>query len=139
MQGRFGVSWAEGILTVGGASGRCDGGTAALALGLAVHANDMHRFRGASCFGASSTFLWAIETACAILSLATMWSLNLSNFISGSGGLGVFVREGLVNPVSQVRSAVEAKLTLLVMERRRPRSVGTECVSMVSSSSSEVL
>jgi hypothetical protein len=31
----------------------------------------------------------------------------------------VFVRDGLVRPVSLVRSAVDATLTLLVIERRR--------------------
>jgi cobalamin biosynthesis protein CbiD len=39
--------------------------------------------------------------------------------ISGRGGLGVFGLEGLVKPVSLVRSAVEAKLMLLTRERRR--------------------
>lgn len=41
----------------------------------------------------------------------------------GMGGLGVFVRAGLVNPPSLVSSAVEAKLALLIMDRRRVRSV----------------
>ena len=39
--------------------------------------------------------------------------------MSGRGGLGVFVRAGLVKPVSLVRSAVDAMLILLAMERRR--------------------
>jgi hypothetical protein len=39
--------------------------------------------------------------------------------ISGKGGLGVFVRAGLVKPVSLVKSAVDATLILLAMERRR--------------------
>jgi hypothetical protein len=41
----------------------------------------------------------------------------------GMGGLGVFVRAGLVNPPSLVSSAVEAKLALLIIDRRRVRSV----------------
>jgi hypothetical protein len=47
--------------------------------------------------------------------------------ISGSGGLGVFVRAGLVKPVSLVRSAVDAMLMLLVMDRRRARPFEMEC------------
>jgi hypothetical protein len=39
--------------------------------------------------------------------------------MSARGGLGVLGREGLVNPVSLVSSAVEAKLMLLTRERRR--------------------
>jgi cobalamin biosynthesis protein CbiD len=39
--------------------------------------------------------------------------------ISGRGGLGVLGREGLVKPVSLVRSAVEARLIVLARERRR--------------------
>lgn len=49
--------------------------------------------------------------------------------MSGMGGLGVFVRHGLVKPVSLVRSAVEATLTLLAMERRRWLSTMVEHMS----------
>jgi hypothetical protein len=50
--------------------------------------------------------------------MAISWC-SRSAAISGIGGLGVFVRQGLVIPVSLVRSAVEAILTLLVIDRRR--------------------
>jgi hypothetical protein len=46
--------------------------------------------------------------------------------ISGGGGLGVLVREGLVRPVSLVKSAVEATLALLAMERLRSASARIE-------------
>lgn len=46
----------------------------------------------------------------------------------GMGGLGVFVRAGLVKPPSLVSSAVEAKLALLIIDRRRVRSV-VKCIS----------
>ena len=60
--------------------------------------------------------------------------LSRPRFSSGIGGLGVLVRAGLVKPVSLVKSAVEAMLILLVMERLR---AGTKvCVgsSIISSS-----
>ena len=52
---------------------------------------------------------------------------KLVNIVFGGGGLGVLVREGLVNP-SLVSSAVDAKLALLITDRRRDRSVFT-CTS----------
>jgi hypothetical protein len=45
----------------------------------------------------------------------------------GGGGLGVLVRDGLVNP-SLVSSAVDARLALLIIDRRRDRCVLT-CTS----------
>lgn len=124
MQGRRGASWAEGVFS--------GVGRAALVSvkGLDVQANWIDRLRGASglpsvesvprlpCLsaicGASETFLgWK----------AGPWSRFVT--VSGMGGLGVLVRAGLVKPVSLVRSAVEAKLTLLAMDRRR-RNSGVE-------------
>lgn len=49
-------------------------------------------------------------------------------------GLGEMVRAGVVIPVSQVSSAVDARLTLLVMDRRRPDSLKIERGSTESSS-----
>lgn len=46
----------------------------------------------------------------------------------GRGGLGVFVRAGLVRPPSLVRSAVDARLALLVVDLLRVISVAT-CIS----------
>lgn len=51
--------------------------------------------------------------------LAWTWPVSRNMAISGMGGLGVLVREGEVRPVSLVRSAVEATLMLLAMERLR--------------------
>ena len=45
--------------------------------------------------------------------------------VFGKGGLGVLVRDGLVNPPSLVSSAVDAKLALLSIDRRRDNSVVT--------------
>ena len=47
---------------------------------------------------------------------------RLVNIPFGGGGLGVLVREGLVSP-SLVSSAVDAKLVLLIIDRRRDKSV----------------
>lgn len=52
----------------------------------------------------------------------------------GIGGLGVLVRAGLVNPPSLVSSAVEARLALLIIDRRRDKSVVT-CISDLVSAS----
>lgn len=46
----------------------------------------------------------------------------------GKGGLGVFVRAGLVKPPSLVSSAVEARLALLIIDLRRDKFVAT-CIS----------
>jgi len=43
--------------------------------------------------------------------------------VFGKGGLGVFVLAGLVRPPSLVSSAVDAMLALLIIDRRRVRSV----------------
>lgn len=47
---------------------------------------------------------------------------KLANIPAGGGGLGVLVREGLVSP-SLVSSAVDAMLVLLIIDRRRDKSV----------------
>lgn len=47
----------------------------------------------------------------------------------------MFVRDGLVRPVSLVRSAVDVRLTLLVVDRRRRRSSMARCAWKSSSSS----
>ena len=59
--------------------------------------------------------------SCPNLSLGPLFngSWMQSVRISGGGGLGVLARDGLVRPVSLVKSAVDARLTLLVMERLR--------------------
>ena len=56
--------------------------------------------------------------------------------ISGRGGLGVSALDGLVNPVSLVRSTVEARLILLVMERLRWRDCMLDLASETTVSSS---
>ena len=45
--------------------------------------------------------------------------------VLGGGGLGVLVRAGLVRPPSLVSSAVEARLALLINDRRRDKVVVT--------------
>ena len=52
---------------------------------------------------------------------------RLVNIPFGGGGLGVLAREGLVSP-SLVSSAVDAKLVLLTIDRRRDKPVLT-CTS----------
>jgi hypothetical protein len=62
-------------------------------------------------------------------------ALSLSMAISGIGGLGVLVRDGLVRPVSLVKSAVEATETLLAMDRLRSASLIMAVWSSAASSS----
>jgi hypothetical protein len=58
-------------------------------------------------------------------SLGPIWSWSWMRNgvgISGGGGLGVSALDGLVRPVSLVRSTVDVRLILLVIERRRWRA-----------------
>lgn len=108
------------------------GGSTGCAVGLAAHANWMHRFRGAGLggsevgagVGCASTWTAAERSETVLVGGGASPPCRRSDAISGRGGLGVLVRAGLVSPVSLVRSAVEAMLTLDVMERRRGRVVG---------------
>ena len=56
---------------------------------------------------------------------AKEYGAKLVYVVLGRGGLGVFVRAGLVRPPSLVSSAVDARLALLIIDRRRMRSVLT--------------
>lgn len=53
---------------------------------------------------------------------AKEYGAKLVKVALGYGGLGVFVRAGLVSPPSLVSSAVDARLALLIIDRRRARS-----------------
>jgi hypothetical protein len=74
--------------------------------GLAAQAKEMQRFFSTGGCATGSVARWAS----AVLAVA-----NETNPILGSRGLGELVRAGVVMPVSHV----DAKLVLLVMERRR--------------------
>jgi hypothetical protein len=91
--------------------------------GLAAQAKEMQRFFIRACTAGSFC-------GCASLELA---GARETNSAFGSRGLGELVRAGVVMPVVQVRSAVEAQLVLLVIERRR-RSWRRDPNSLVSSS-----
>jgi hypothetical protein len=115
---------------------------------LPPHAKVMHRFLGTTGV-AGSTFgdtLMLFTTAGTLLEtivaggaegvagmgdcidfLESEKGPRLVNNPFGGGGLGVLVREGLVSP-SLVSSAVDAKLVLLIIDRRRDKSVLT-CMS----------
>jgi hypothetical protein len=58
---------------------------------------------------------------------ASEYGAKLVYVVLGKGGLGVFVRAGLVKPPSLVSSAVDAdaRLALLIIDRRRDKSVVT--------------
>jgi hypothetical protein len=58
---------------------------------------------------------------------ASEYGAKLVYVVLGKGGLGVFVRAGLVKPPSLVSSAVDAdaRLALLIIDRRRDNSVVT--------------
>ena len=92
------------------------------ALGLAAHANEMHRFFStARTTGPldASVLPTGDATVEELVVAGAWWALENSGTkpILGSWGLGELVRAGVVMPVPQVRSAVDAKLMLLVMER----------------------
>lgn len=138
MQGRFGAS-CEGAPLVAEVTGT--GGVADSTMGFAAQANEMHRFFGASSFGGCSVLGVASPCTCRSITgpsrnrfFSRSERFRRSGSMSGRRGLGEFVRDGLVNPVSHVNSAVEAKLTLLVIDRRRPRSARLGRVSVLSSS-----
>ena len=94
--------------------GRGGGGIRVLSsvLGLAAHANEMQRF-----FSRTST---AGSFRCSPNGEVNLIALGLAgaNATLGSLGLGEFVRGGVVIPVPQVRSAVDAMLIVLVIDRR---------------------
>lgn len=138
MQGRFGASGggALGAIEVTGT-----GGAVVSTMGFAAQAKEMHRFFGASSFGGCSVFgVASPRTCCSITNpsgdcfFSRSERFRRSGSMSGRRGLGEFVLDGLVNPVSHVNSAVEAKLTLLVIDRRRPRSARSGRASALSSS-----
>jgi hypothetical protein len=144
VHGRFGVSLA-------GSSGVavCDaGGTTSFVTGsfLPPHANVMHRFLGTtgaagSAFGEplmlppiTGSLFWVFVVGGAEGAAGLVGPMDLfdsekgAKFVNiplGGGGLGVLVREGLVSP-SLVSSAVDAKLVLLIIDRRRDKS-GLTC------------
>lgn len=135
---RFGASVA------GRAAGDCGaigvGCTTLAGLVLPPHANVIQRFLGTTSAGGcalgemlSTSDRWDIESfistgAAGPIGECTVPKEYGPKFVYaslGGGGLGVFVRAGLVNPPSLVSSAVEARLALLIMDRRRVRSVLT--------------
>jgi hypothetical protein len=76
--------------------------------GLAAQANEMHRF-----FASVDTSGPLFGNASLAVRVVTGTKPTL-----GKRGLGELVRAGVVKPVAQVRSAVDAKLVLLVTDRR---------------------
>jgi hypothetical protein len=76
--------------------------------GLAAQANEMHRFF--ACVDTSGPLFCNASLA--------VTAVTGTKPTLGKRGLGELVRAGVVNPVAQVRSAVEAKLVLLVTDRR---------------------
>jgi hypothetical protein len=138
VHGRFGASFAGASVVAG-----CDvGGAATFAAAsfLPPHAKVIHRFLGAT--GAAGCDLGdtlmpspTIDSLLGIVVIDGAASVGgcmdlfdgekgpkPANMAAGGGGLGVLVREGLVSP-SLVSSAVDAMLALLIMDRRRDKSV----------------
>lgn len=124
MVGFFGPSFCSPDVT-----GLGGGGIEAVSsvFGFAAQANEMHRFFSSAWIAGSFSccVLLAMLPLCTLLVCAGKTVLPLCVTVtrgtkptSDNRGLGELVRAGVVNPVSQVRSAAEDRLKLLVMDRR---------------------
>lgn len=146
LHSRFGASAVGTLVGPAAVSGL---GAMGLATGsfLPPHAKLMHRFFGGASTGglvvgdtltlatisgeigiAGSAFAAGMVRGNGDFAAANEYGAKLVYVAFGRGGLGVFVRAGLVNPPSLVSSAVEARLALLIIDLRRDKSVAT-CIS----------
>lgn len=139
VHGRLGAS-AAGAAAAGGGTG----GAAGLEgrSFLPPQAKVIQRLLGATsattCVVLGETLMWLSAATWSLLStlvvadgrggyidfLDSEKGAKLVYVVFGGGGLGVLVRDGLVSPPSLVSSAVEGRLALLIIDRRRDRFVG---------------